>query len=223
MAKLDKADKDLCRMITPKFRVSYPHVFKAHSPKPGDKAKFSVTMLFPKDQELIGSFIAGYDPDSGQPILKPRSLKEVMKNAKIVEFGTKENWPEGLESPVTDGDDPKHADKDGYAGHWVIKASTSEDQKPSVVGPDGKAISGENQSQFYPGCYARAYVYCYVYYYPDRKKPMKIGLSFILDHIQKLDDGKAFGGKKPVDQVFGPTAGAGDEEDESDDLPRGFK
>lgn len=214
MAK-EKADKDLCRLITPEFRVSYPHVFKAHSPKEGDKPKFSVTMLFPKDSELMGQFIAGYDEESGQPKYKPRSLQSVIKNAKIVEFGPKENWPDDLESPVTDGDDPKHADKEGYAGHWVIKASTSEDNRPSVIDENGKPITAENQSKFYPGCWARAYVFATVYFWPDRKKPMKKGVTFILDHVQKLRDDKSFGGKKPVDQVFGPAPGR-DRDEEAD-------
>lgn len=216
MAKLDKADKDLCRMITPEFRVSYPHVFKAHAPKEGDKPKFSVTMLFPKDKALMGSYIADYDEKSGQPNLKPRSLKSVLKNAKIVEFGSLENVPDDLESPVTDGDvpDKKGEIKEGYAGHWVIKASTSEDQRPAVVDENGKPITPENAAKFYPGCWARAYVYAYVYYYPNRQKPMKKGVSFILDHVQKLRDDKSFGGKKPVDQVFGPAPGREKEDDE---------
>lgn len=217
----EKADKDLCRMITPNFRLGYPHLDKAHAPKPGDKPKFSVTMLLPKDQELVGSYITGYDEDSGAPKYKPRSLKEVIKNAKLAEFGAKENWPDDLESPVTDGDDPKHADKEGYAGHWIIKASTSEDQRPGVVDENGKVVPTDQiASKLYPGCWARAFVYAYVYFYPDRKKPMKIGVSFILDHVQKMKDDKSFGGKKPVDQVFGPAPGRGkgadDEEAESD-------
>jgi len=201
-----KKDKDLCRIITPEFRVSYPHVFKPQAPKPTDTPKFSITMLFRKDQSL-----EGMSPDG-----KPRSLKDVIKQAKIAEFGPKENWPDNLESPVVDGDDPKFADKDGYKGHWVIKATTSQDQRPSVVGPDMTPIT--EPSVLYPGCYARAYIYGYVWYYPDRQKPMKIGVGFILDHVQKLRDGKPFGGKRPVEQVFSPvsvpdTDGDDDEED----------
>src|SRR4051812_43495766 len=37
----EKSDKDLCRMITPTFRLGYPHLDKAHATKPGDKPKFS--------------------------------------------------------------------------------------------------------------------------------------------------------------------------------------
>lgn len=226
MAKVKKQektlDKDSCRMITPEFRVSYPHVFKAHSPKEGDKPKFSVTMLFPKDSDLMGNYIASYDEDSGQPNLKPRGLKTLIKNAKIVEFGSLDDAPDDLESPVTDGDDPKHADKEGYAGHWVIKASTSEDQRPGVVDENGKPITGEDASKFYPGCWARAYIYAYVYFYPNRQKPMKKGVSFILDHVQKLRDDKAFGGKKPVDQVFGPAPGR-DEDEEGEESASDFR
>lgn len=203
-----KSDKDLCRLITPKFRVSYPHVFKAQSPKPGDKPKFSVTMLFPKDSELMGQTVDG----------RPRGLKEVIKNAKIAEFGPKENWPDDLESPVNDGDVPDNQGtiKEGYADHWVIKASTGEDQRPGVVDEEGVPITGEDAAKFYPGCYARAYVYAYVWFYPNRQKPMKKGVGFILDHVQKMGDGKSFGGKKPVDQVFGPVGGAGRAAQEED-------
>ncbi len=201
--KAAKIDKDLCRIITPEFRVSYPHVFKAQAVKATDKPKFSITMLYPKDSDLMGS-----SPDG-----KPRSLKEVIKNAKLAQFGPKENWPDGLESPVIDGDNPKFADKDGYKGHWVIKATTSEDQRPSVVDVDMAPIT--EASELYPGSYARAYVYAYVWEYMGKQ-----GVGFILDHVQKLRDGKSFGGKKPVEQVFSPVSApdsdAGDEDDDQD-------
>ena len=154
-----KANKDLSRVLTPEFRVSYPHVFKAQAIKPTDKPKFSVTMLFPKNADLSG-------------------LKEAMKQAKIAQFGGKENWPDDLESPVVDGDNPKHADKEGYKGHWVIKASTNEDQRPGVVDENVQPIV--DQAKFYPGCYARAYIYAYVWEYMGKQ-----GVGFILDHVQK--------------------------------------
>lgn len=198
--KTKKQDKNLCRIITPEFRVSYPHVFKPQAPKPTDKLKYSVTMLFPKDTDLMG-----LSPDG-----QPRTMKEVIRNAKIAKFGKdKSEWPEDLESPVIDGDNPKFSDKDGYKGHWVIKATTSEEQRPSVV--DNEMTPITEPSDFYPGCYARAYVYAYVWEYMNRQ-----GVGFILDHVQKLRDGKSFGGKKPVEQVFSPVASAEDEDDEMD-------
>lgn len=199
-AKKTTIDKDLCRLITPEFRVSHPHVFKAQQVKPTDKPKFSITMLFPKDSDLTGQSVDG----------QPRSLPAAIKNAKLAEFGSKENWPEDLQSPVTDGDSPKFKDKPGYAGHWVIKATSSEDQRPGVVDSDGVPITEPNV--LYPGCYARAYIYAYVWEYMGRQ-----GVGFILDHVQKLRDGKSFGGKKPVEQVFGPVSGGAEEPSEEDD------
>lgn len=195
-----QADKDACRMITPEFRVSYPHIFKPQAPKPTDKKKYSITMLFPKDSDLMG---IGLDK-------KPISIKQIIKNAKVAAFGPdKSKWPE-LESPVQDGDDPKFADKDGYKGHWVIKASTSEEQRPGVVGPDATPIT--DPAAVYPGCYARAYVYACNWEYMKRQ-----GIMFILDHVQKTRDGKAFGGKKPVEQVFSPVESEGSESPDSDE------
>lgn len=214
--KANKTDKDLCRVITPEFRVSYPHVFKAQAVKPTDKPKFSITMLYPKDSDLMGQAPPVADGKGGYAPGPARSLKEVIKNAKLAEFGPKENWPEGLESPVTDGDDPKHKDKDGYKGHWVIKASTSEDQRPTVVGPDMKPIN--EPADLYPGCYARAYVYAYVWEYMGKQ-----GVGFILDHVQKMRDGKSFGGKKPVDQVFNPISAPDDSGADAGDDDQDFK
>lgn len=215
--KADKADKDLCRIITSEFRVSYPHLFKPNQVKASDKAKYSITMLFPKDSDLVGQAPPVANANGTFSPGPARSLKDVIKNAKIVKFGPKENWPEGLVSPVTDGDDPKFKDKDGYKGHWVIKATTSEEQRPSVVGPD--MIPLTNAADIYPGCYARAYIYGYVWEYMGKQ-----GVGFILDHVQKLRDGKSFGGKKSVDHVFNPVAALSDEDDsDSDDDDVDFK
>lgn len=202
MTDAQKKMKEKCKIITPMFRVSYPHVFKAQSPKEGDKKKFSITMMFPKDKPMVGSYIGGEEI----------SIAKVMTMAKRIEFGDdKADWPKNLESPIVDGDDPDHAEKEGYKGHWIIKATTSEEQRPGVVDAEGTPMT--NPADLYPGCYARAYVYCYVWTYMKKQ-----GVGFILDHVQKMKDGKAFGGKKPIEQVFSPVGALDDGDDESEDL-----
>lgn len=186
-----KASKENSRVLTPEFRVSYPHIFKPNSIK-GSKPKYSITMLFPKSSDLTG-------------------LKQAIMQAKIAKFGAKDNWPESLDSPVTDGDDPKHAAKEGYKDHWVIKASCNEESKPGVVDENVEDII--DQAKFYPGCYARAYIYAFAWEYMGKN-----GVSFILDHVQKTRDGKSFGGKKPADQVFSPVNGGTSVSDESDEF-----
>jgi len=188
-AKANKSDKEKCRVLTPEFRVSYPHVFKPQgmNNKPNSQKKYSITMLFPKDADL-------------------GPIKEAMRQAKVQKFGEdKTKWPKGLESPVTDGDSPKNADKEGYAGHWAIKASSNEDQKPGVVDQNVEPII--NQGDFYPGCYARASLLAYIW-----DNEFGQGVGFILDHVQKMREGKSFAGKPQANEVFSPV-GTGDEED----------
>ena len=197
MAKAEKTDKELARVLTPEFRASYPHLFKAQAIQ-GSKPKYSVTMLFPKNADLS-------------------SIKEAIKQAKIAKWGpNKRDWPTDLMSPVSDGDSPKYADKDGYKGHWAIKASTNEDQRPGVVDENVQAII--DPSQFYPGCYARASIYAHGWEFAGKN-----GVSFILDHVQKTRDGKSFGGKKSAEQTFTPVnAGRDDAEDDYDEDEASF-
>lgn len=178
-------------ILTPEFRASYAHLFKAQAMK-GGKPKFSVTMLFPKTTDLA-------------------VVKLALKHAKIDAYGPdKDSWPEGLETPVNDGDAPKYAKNEGYAGHWVIKASTNEDQPPTLV--DEKVQPIIDPRQLYSGCYARASIFAYAWEFGSKQ-----GISFILDSVQKTRDGKPFSSRKTPDQIFTPiNAGAGESEEEGD-------
>ena len=55
----------------------------------------------------------------------------------------------------------------------------------------------EDAQEFYPGCYARASVFANVWEYMGKN-----GVSLILDHVQKLADGKPFSSKKSAEQAF---------------------
>lgn len=194
-----KADKNLFRIVTPEFRVSYPHVFKAQAPNPKDTPKFSITMLFPKNVKLIGQSPEG----------KPRSIDQVIRNAALEAYGAEDQWPDPMLTPKVDGDLAKHANKEGYKGHWAYKATSSADQKPQVVDNEMNIIT--EPSVLYPGCYARAYIFARPYEYMGNQ-----GIHFILDHVQKLRDGKSFGGKKPIEQVFSPVASVDNDESDED-------
>ena len=189
MANAEKTSKnEKQRIVTPEFRASYPHLFKPNSIK-GSEPKYSITMLFPKNGDLS-------------------ALKLAIKHAKIDFFGTdQKNWPTNLESPVTDGDLPKFADKEGYKGHWAIKASTNETSKPGVYDEQVNPIV--DPAVFYPGCYARAQVFARVWEFGNKQ-----GVHFILDHVQKTRDGKSFGGKKSGSEVFTPITGGNDAPDD---------
>ena len=180
------------RITTPEFRVSFPHVFKPSAIK-NTKAdpKFSITMLFKKTQDLS-------------------NIKLAMKHAKVEKFGPdSKSWPDGIGSPVQDGDD--HPDREGYAGHWVIKASSSQEYKPTVVNEEVEEII--NPSEFYAGCYAKAQIYARVH--DDFGNGQ--GVHFILDMVQKTRDGKPFSGKKSAKEVFSPIAGDSSRDEAEDE------
>jgi hypothetical protein len=196
MAKTEKkTDTDGQRTVTPTFRVAFPHVFKPSGMK-GTEPKYSITMLFDKKTDLS-------------------RLKLAMKHARIEKFGPdKKNWPDNLENPVKDGDE--FPDYEGYAGCWAIKATSSQEYKPTVVDEDVQEIL--DVSKFYPGCHARAQIYARVWEFGS-----KMGIQFILDMVQKTGDGDRFGGRKSAESVFQPiaqkdAAGEADDNDEDDDF-----
>lgn len=196
MEKKKNKISDKQRLVTPLFRVAFPNVFKPNAMK-GGTPKYSVVMLFPKDSDLT-------------------PLKSAMREAKVQAFGpNKAEWPE-MDSPVRDGNKPSRTGViyEGFPGHWAIRASSNENSRPGVFDEQVQPIA--DPAQFYPGCYAVAYCFAYVWEFQGRH-----GVGFILDHIQKQRDGKPFGGKKPADKVFKPVSGGGDDESsdstESDD------
>lgn len=193
--KMTKEERKDCTVCTPIGRVSFPHVFQASGMPGVDKKKFSITLLFKKTQDLS-------------------SIKKTLKNAKIMAFGPKEkNWPEDLEMPIRDGDHKDFKDYEGYKGHWVVKASSNEEFRPGVVDEDGQPIL--DQADFYAGCYARAILFARVWEFGNKQ-----GVQFILDHAQKMKDGKPFGNRKSAEAAFaeyGIEEADGEDEEPIDD------
>lgn len=164
-------------VVTPKFRVSFPEVFEAKSFQ-DQPAKFSIQMLFDKKTDLA-------------------AIKKAMAAAVKEHYGDNAP-PKGLTSPLKDGDEK---DLDGYAGTLVVSASSK--FKPDVVDQKGEPILA--QTDFYAGCYARAFITAYVYEVKDPKNPktiLKKGIGFYLGHVQKLADGEPFTKRTKSDDVF---------------------
>ncbi len=122
------------KIMTPKFRVSFPHVFEPVE-NLQKKKKYSVVMLFPKGTDLS-------------------SLKTLMKAVAKEKWGDK--IPEGLRLPFRNGNDKAY---EGYKD--TIFATASAIQKPGVVDEQVKPII--SQEEFYAGCYARATITAYAY------------------------------------------------------------
>ncbi|MEO5346869.1 MAG: DUF2815 family protein [Magnetococcus sp. YQC-9] len=172
-------------VLTPEFRVSFPNLFKARKANEQAEAKYSVSMLFPKNADLS-------------------ALK------KAAEAAVKEKWgdkiPKKLKKPFLDQGD---YDLEGYEPGCVLIRASSQ-HKPGVVDKNVQAIVDE--SEIYPGCYARATVRAFTYDVNGNA-----GVSFGLQNFQKLRDGEPIGGRTKPEDDFSPVA-EGDAEGSSDSL-----
>lgn len=162
---------DNTSIVTPYFRISFPHLFVAQANKlnPSAPPKFSMTMLFPK----------------GEDGKKPKDLVALWQAAAAAKWGAdKDKWPKKLRNPIRDGDE---ATWDGYAGMWFIRAATQ--IAPVVVDVQAKPITALEADKIRGGYWCRATVHCYAY-----DKAGNVGVSFGFDGVQLWKEDTTFGG-----------------------------
>lgn len=162
---------DVKKVITPKFRVSFPAIFKAVSFE-GGPPKYKINMMFPKGTDLSG-------------------MKEIAKAAVEAKWPDAAKRPGPLRNPFRDGDKEK-PDWPEYADTIFVSASSK--MKPGLVDQNREPILMEED--FYAGCYARASVTAFAYDTMGNK-----GVAFGLQNVQKMADGEPFSGReKPEDE-----------------------
>ena len=161
-------------LMTPEFRVSFPIVF---APKKNDKGedRYGVTMLFPKGADLS-------------------ALKAAATQAAVDEWGAdKTKWPKQIKFPFRDQSE-KHYD--GYEPGAIFVNATSKG-RPGLVNRQRDDII--DQTEFYPGCYARATVTFKAY--PARKTKQDV-VACHVNNIQKLRDGNPLDGRTRAQDDF---------------------
>lgn len=168
--------------LTPKCRFAFPAVFEPTQFE-DQEPKYQVTMLFKKKADLS-------------------KLHAAAKAAAKQQWGTalESKLPKGKKGvpfawPWNDGNEKE--DLDGFKGHIYIKASSK--RRPGVVDRDKSPITEEDDA-FYAGCYGRAALIAFAYGGPGTK--YNPGVSFALQHVQKLDDGEPFGGGPSAEDTF---------------------
>lgn len=183
---------------TPKFRVSYPNLFKPQERDDG-KPTYNLVMLFPKTK--------GVTKWRKDPALK--GFWSLLRRAAIAKWG--EDYAP-CKFPFKDGD-KKLLDGEpdpNYKGMWYAQAVSG--TKPGVVGPDKSYLE---ESEVYPGMYARATVNAFAWMNQYKKKGVSLGLR----NVQKWSDGERIGGFTPADEDFEALddEGADDEDNYEDD------
>jgi len=164
--------KKIDKIMTPKFRVSFPQVFEAKAAMEGGKEKYSLVMLFDKKTTDI------------------TAIKELIKRTVAEKYPNKVDIPKGFSTPIKDGDEKTYA---GYQGAWTCTASSQ--YAPGVL--DECKVPIINQKDFYAGCYAIATINAYCWSYMG-----KAGVSLGLQNIMKVRDGESLAGGSSAESDF---------------------
>ncbi len=176
-------------VMTPEFRVSFPNLFKAKKNDLSGEDEYSVQALFSKDADL-------------------KVLKMAAEAAIAKKWGDdKKKWPTNLRSPfrlqderAKVNDEGKKVLPPGYE-EGAVYLNLKSKQRPGVVDKNVQPIIDE--TEFYPGCYARATISAYAYDAKGNK-----GVAFGLGNIQKTRDGEPLGGRMKAEDEFAPIEGA---------------
>lgn len=170
-------------IITPKFRVSYPNVFRARKNDLNGKDEYSIVALFPKGTDLS-------------------ALKKAASEAAKEKWGDK--IPTNLRSPFRDQAEKEKDGKlpEGYEA-GAIFISMKSTQRPGLVDGNRQPVIDEND--FYAGCFARAQVRAYAYEQKGNR-----GVAFGLQNLQKMGEGDPLSSRVKAEDAFEAVAEASD-------------
>lgn len=180
------------KVVTGEVRLSYVHLFEKYTNIEGNEPKYSVVLLVPKTDKAT---IAAIED----------AQKAALETGKNSKFGGK--IPAGWKNTFRDGDDPAEADLEKnpeYEGHMFINVST--DRTPGIVDRDMSPIM--DSTEVYSGCYARVSINAFPFSAQGNK-----GVSFGLQHVQKIRDGEPLGGITRAEDDFEPLDEDGGDED----------
>jgi hypothetical protein len=166
------------KVITDKVRLSYVHVWEPWANAEGQEAKYSVCLLIPKSDKTT--------------LAKIKAAQEAAAEKGKSKFGGK--VPSNLKTTLKDGDVDADLEKNPeMAGHFYMTVSAR--TRPGIVDRNVDPIL--EQSEVYSGCYARVSMNAFAYNTSGNK-----GISFGLNHIQKLADGEPLGGRTRAQDDF---------------------
>ncbi len=167
------------KVVTGKVRLSYCHLFEPFSSFEGQDPKYSVVILVPKtDKATINK------------------IKAAQQAALEVGKATKFNGsiPKNWKNTFRDGDEEGDLDKNPeYAGHMFMTISNK--TRPGIVDQSVQPII--DQTEVYSGCYARVSMNAFPFSASGNK-----GVSFGLNHVQKISDGDPFGSITKAEDDF---------------------
>lgn len=168
------------KVVTGKVRLSYVNLFEPRASDDDETPKYSCVVLIPKSDTAT--------------LEKLRAAQEAALEKGKGKFDGK--VPAKWHSTIRDGDDPEEADIERnpeYVGHMFMNVSSK--TRPGIV--DAQVAPILDRTELYSGVYARVSLGAFAYNYKGKK-----GVSFGLNHVQKIADGEPLGGATSAESDF---------------------
>ena len=173
-----EAPNQTTKVVTGKVRLSYVHIFEAFSNTEAEP-RFSTVIMIPKSDTATYRKIVA-------------AQKVALENGKDSTF--KGRIPKDWHDTLKDGDEDADLDQNPeYAGHWYMSVASK--TRPGIVDKDVQPIV--DSTEVYSGCYARVSINAFPYNVQGNK-----GVSFGLNHVQKIADGDYLGGRSRAEDDF---------------------
>ena len=187
---IKEAPNQTTKVVTGKVRLSYVHIFEAFSNTEGEP-RFSTVILIPKSDTATYRKIVA-------------AQKVALENGKDSTF--KGRIPKDWHDTLKDGDEDADLDQNPeYAGHWYMSVASK--TRPGIVDKNVQPII--DSTEVYSGCYARVSINAFPYNVQGNK-----GVSFGLNHVQKIADGDYLGGRSRAEDDFDDFDDWDDDDDE---------
>lgn len=178
-------EKKDTQIVTPVFRMAFPNLLAPRE----DMSKrlcYSVVALFPEGTDLT-------------------NMKRAAKAAAAAKWGDDEaKWPQGLNSPFTDGNTKGKTDGNGTFRVWKGYENTTAVSFKRIASLDAPVVVlGTDQlvtdpKEVYGGRWARAQVNAFAY-----EKGKERGIAFGLNMIQLREHDEPFVSDRDPAAVFG--------------------
>lgn len=171
------------KVVTGKIRLSYVHIWEAFANEDGQEPKYSCVLLIPKTDKTTMKDLRA-------------AQQAALEAGKDSRFGGK--IPAVWSDTIHDGDVEADLDRNPeYAGHWYMSVSSK--TRPGIVDNNVQPIL--DSTEVYSGCYAKVSINCFPFVHSGKK-----GVSFGLNHVQKVGDGDFLGGRSKAEDDFEPVA-----------------
>lgn len=167
------------KVITGEVRLSYVHLFEPYAQNEDQDPKYSCAILIPKSDKATLKRIR-------------RAIEAATEQGKTSRWNGK--IPPNLKTTLRDGDEEADLERNPeYAGHFFMNVNST--NRPGVVDRNVQTII--DSTEVYSGCYARVSINAFPYSVSGNK-----GVSFGLNHVQKLRDGDFLGGRSRAEDDF---------------------